>query len=314
VKGLTHFVAGVAVASCFPEAVRAAADGQPLPMLLGGICGLLPDTLDFKFARFAYRHEIEVIPDPLAPDPQMIADAVAHAIHRARATGRPVSIKLSTVRVSAAEWLQYRIVLDPLARRVVARCTGRVTTDRRPVPGGPARPPEAEAALECPVAIDYQAETTVDIFDGPVFRMEPMPDGRVHARFIPWHRAWSHSVVPAALLGLGAGLVWGPAAGWIATLAYVAHILADQLGFLGSNWLAPFTRARTAGFHLAHSDDAFLNLALIWGSALLVFWNLARPTPHAVALVPLLLYGALLPLAALRLLGRFCLRPADRSP
>jgi len=45
----------------------APAPPQSLYFLLGGIFGLLPDTLDFKFYRFFIKHDIEVAPDPLKP-------------------------------------------------------------------------------------------------------------------------------------------------------------------------------------------------------------------------------------------------------
>ena len=82
-KGITHFAVGVATASCFPVAVAAGAAGNPLYFLLGCICGLLPDTLDFKCSRFFYRCDMIVTPDPLRPDPGMIAAAVALAAERA---------------------------------------------------------------------------------------------------------------------------------------------------------------------------------------------------------------------------------------
>ena len=89
-KGIVHFAVGVTVASCFPEVVRAGANGNPLYFILGGIFGILPDTIDFKFCRFFYRHDIEVTPDPNKPDPQVIADAVALAVNRAYETRKPV--------------------------------------------------------------------------------------------------------------------------------------------------------------------------------------------------------------------------------
>lgn len=53
-KGIAHFITGVAIATFFPEVVQQAAGGSLLPML-GGIAGILPDTLDFKFARYLKR-------------------------------------------------------------------------------------------------------------------------------------------------------------------------------------------------------------------------------------------------------------------
>ncbi|MFL7791247.1 MAG: hypothetical protein AB8I69_03830 [Anaerolineae bacterium] len=52
-KGITHFITGVAIATFFPEVVQQAVGGSLLPMP-GGIAGILPDTLDFKFARYLF--------------------------------------------------------------------------------------------------------------------------------------------------------------------------------------------------------------------------------------------------------------------
>ena len=49
-KGLTHFISGIAVATFFPQAVHMATQDQSFILCLGGIFGILPDTLDFKFA------------------------------------------------------------------------------------------------------------------------------------------------------------------------------------------------------------------------------------------------------------------------
>ena len=85
-KGITHFVTGVAIATFFPEVVQQAAGGSLMPML-GGIGGILPDTLDFRFARYLERYDVEI--DPGAePDAQAIvrltcsgAPCVADALH-----------------------------------------------------------------------------------------------------------------------------------------------------------------------------------------------------------------------------------------
>ena len=53
-KSIAHFLTGIAIATLFPEVVHRAAEGSLLPVL-GGIAGVLPDTLDFKFVRYLYR-------------------------------------------------------------------------------------------------------------------------------------------------------------------------------------------------------------------------------------------------------------------
>lgn len=312
VKGLTHFVTGVTWASCFPVAVQAAADGNPLYFLLGGVAGLLPDTLDFKLARYMFRHDVEIIPDPSRPDPQLIATAFARLIHDVRATGKPVSVKLNTARVGAGLWGQYRVTFDETRHAVTVAYTGVVTTGRARIRTDAARETSFSAPLACSVAADYQATTEVDIFDGPTFTMAPLPGGRVGVFFIPWHRQWSHSILFAAALGGLAAWFWGWPAAAVAAGGCGLHIAADQLGFMGTNLFFPFTRRRQTGRRMVHSDNTLANFAVVWVSVLVIYWNLARlaPRPHfAPHLIPLLFYAAFVPLMALKFLGRF-LRPS----
>jgi hypothetical protein len=75
VKGISHFLAGLAAATFVPGVVEGAAQGSYL-IVLGGFFGLLPDTLDFKFARYFEQH-VNIDPDPSNLDPQLIATTVA---------------------------------------------------------------------------------------------------------------------------------------------------------------------------------------------------------------------------------------------
>jgi membrane-bound metal-dependent hydrolase YbcI (DUF457 family) len=306
-KGLTHFVAGVGFASFWPHAVEAATRGNPWYFVLGGAAGLLPDTLDFKLARYFFRHDREIVPDPSHPDPALIATALAGAIHEARASGKAVRVKLNTVRVAAGLWGQYRLTFDETRHRVTVAYNGVVNTGRAPVRDEAHPPSEASVPLECSVLNDYEATTTLDIFEGPTFALEPQPNGRVCIRFIPWHRQWSHSLTLAAGLGLLAGGLAGVQAALIAAGACGLHILADQLGFMGSNLFFPFTKQRRPGRQLIRSDNATANFAVIWFACLLIYWNLARAAPPPVAgpsLINLLLYTGILPLVLARLAGR----------
>lgn len=307
-KGIVHFTVGVAAASCFPAAVAAGADGNPLYFLLGGIFGLLPDTLDFKFTRFFYRVDMTVTPDPRRPDAGMIADAMALAIMRAHATGVPVDIKLNTIQLAADRWQRYTVTLDVPGRAVHVTYGPQVDTGGNPLPDAPApSAPAATTRVDCPLTLDYAAATDVDIFDGPVFRMATDREGRVCPEFIPWHRRWTHSLVVALVLGLAGVVIWGPLAGMIIAAAFAAHVAVDQCGFLGSNLFAPFTKRRSRGLKLAHSGLPFPNFMAVWLSLLLIFWNLAEATTGGIdGLNPLryLLLGAGLPLGCFHLLQR----------
>lgn len=272
-KGFTHYMVGLAAGSFFPQAVQEAASGNPLPMLAGGVFGILPDALDFKAARFFARHEMEIAPDPSAPDMQMIADGMACAITHARKTRKTVRIRLRTIQLGADEWQHYHIRFDPQGR--VHAALGPVcNTGGRPLKE---RNPE-EYGTDVPVrlVIGYEATVTVSILDGPMLACVPLPDGRMKIDFIPWHRAWSHSLVLAGAAGAALTPFAGGLTGAIAALGWATHIAADQLGFLGSALFYPFSRTRLPGLQLTRSGDADGNLAAVWLSALAIFWNLAR--------------------------------------
>jgi len=272
---------------------------------------LLPDTVDFKFYRFFYRHHAEVMPDPLDPDPQLIADAVAAAIAQAAETGRPFRIRLNTVRLGADLWQRYTLRFDLPGKRVEVELGPQVDTGGTPVNPAPSRPALASASLPAPVRLDYLATTDIDIFEGPIFQMTPGKDGCVVPEFIPWHRQWSHSILVGFMFALPAWWLWDLLAGGVVAAAYTAHVALDQLGYMGSSLFWPLTLNRTPGMRLQHSGESFPNFAAVWLSSLLVFWNLAR---HATA--PLahlntpgfILWGAILPLAAMQLVRRWLRR------
>ncbi len=325
-KGLTHLVAGVAATSCFPAAVQAGTDGNPLYFVLGAMFGLIPDTLDFKFVRFFSRYDMAVIPDPNRPDPQMIADAVAYAANKASAAGRPIRIKLNAIRLGADRWLRYTVRFDVPSSRVMVECGPVVGTGGMPVEmracEDDAEPEElpddgpplyATAPLACSISLDYQAVNVVDIFDGPMLRMMPDRHGRVCPEFIPWHRRWSHSFAFGALAAVTVAALFGMLAGLVVFAAVSSHVLLDQLGFMGSSLSFPFKRKRVPGLGLSHSSAPAPNLLTIWLSCVLIFWNLARLSPVADStpnLPRLLLYGAALPLVGFSVVDRL-LRPRE---
>jgi len=324
-KGIAHFITGVAVATCFPEVVRQAAAGSLLPML-GGIAGILPDTLDFRFARYFERYDLEIDPGP-EPDARDIAERMAGAMRRAYESETSQNVMLHTIRLGPDLWRQYTVRFDPgqwngesppqqgydvetrfFPQNLVSgqgtegspsqRGYGEVTvrigpivnTGQVPLPGSePPRATEARVNVGVPLVHTYDEEINVDIFSGPSFRFERQGD-RLHVHFLDWHRRWSHSLTLAAALGLGtAGIaaliesasrpsptqtpLW---AGLVVGLGFAAHVLEDQLGFMGSNLFYPFTRRRTAGLRLFRSGDAVPNFLTVWTAAALILLNLDR--------------------------------------
>lgn len=298
-KGISHFTVGIAAASCFPEAVNTAMTGNPLYFILGGVFGLLPDTIDFKFSRFFYKHDIEVIPDPNKPDPGMIANIVAHAVNTAHATGKHIRIKLNTIPVGPDLWQQYKVTFDTAAHEVIVSygpvmdMNGTPTHDTRNK-----KMPEACAALHCDVKLDYQATTKIDILDGPVFEMIPADKHFVIPRFIPWHRQWSHSLIMGLLTALTGGAIWGPLAALVIFSAYTAHIALDQTGFMGSNICWPFRINRVEGLKVVHSNNASANFTTVWLACIITFWNLYRASTFVLPdlnFIKLLSYTVFMP-------------------
>jgi membrane-bound metal-dependent hydrolase YbcI (DUF457 family) len=301
-KGIAHFTTGVATASCFPVAVQAAMDGNPLYFVLGGVFGLMPDTLDFKFYRFFYRHDLYIDPDPEAPDPQAIAEQLAAALDQAQREGREVRVKLNTIRVGGDLWRQYRVRFDNESQQVEVEFGPVVNTGQVPVPGSePEQPLRGSAKLETRFFYNYDSVTTVDIFDGPSFAFVPeAAAGRVVIEFLPWHRGWSHSLLTGAGFGVLGAMIWGWPAGLIMALAFSAHVLEDQLGHLGSALFWPLYRRRFRGIGRMHASDALPNFLAVWLSMILVFWNSYRVALDPVyyfSLGQLLLFGVVAPLA-----------------
>lgn len=305
-KGVSHFISGVAVASCFPWTVQAALERNPAYFVLGAAFGILPDTIDFKFYRFFYRYHQTITPDPQNPDPQAIADEIAGALAAAVGHRGLFRLKINTLRRSADQWQQFKIRFDPQQQGVEVELGPVVTTGQLPVPGtfpdrGAAK---GWAELAAPIEETYEAVTTVDIFDGPAFGFEHV-DGRVVIHFLPWHRSWTHSLVLGAALAVPVALWLGWRAGIVAFCAYAIHVLEDQLGFMGSNLFAPFTKKRVQGLHWMRSGDALPNFATVWFCCMLIFWNCYRAIPdprYGFGFVRLMLYGFVIPLGVFGLL------------
>ncbi len=291
-KGISHFVTGVALATFFPEIVTRAELGSLLPVL-GGIGGILPDTLDFKFARYFERYDLEIDPGPDV-DPEAVADEIVAAMRRAYEMERSQNIMSHTIRLGPDLWREYAIRFDPEAGEVVVRVGPLVNTGQVPYAGTePEGAIEARRKVGVPLVHTYSSEYKVNIFSGPSFRFEREND-KLYVHFLDWHRRWSHSLTLALVAGLAVGLLlaiffqgstalWG---GIAAGLGFAGHVLEDQTGHMGSNLLWPFTKKRVPGLGLLHSGDAIPNFLTVWTSLALILFNLDRfsASPHLPAL------------------------------
>ncbi len=289
-KGISHFITGIAVGTFFPDAVQAAAAGS-FVLVLGGIGGLLPDALDFKFARFLEEPDIVIDPHPERFEAQNIADEIAAGIARVAATKKKLILKCNTMRLGTDWWQQYSLRFDADKNQVIVKLGPVVNTSQLPLPQSEREYPEGCAQVPVPLLPTYSEFTTVDIFGGPSFALE-WRNERVEIDFLPWHRQFSHSILMAVLFGVICGGLFGTTAGWIGGLAVLAHVLEDQLGYLGSNLFAPFTKVRTTGLKLIHAQDAIPNFFTVGTMAMLILFNLDRFSPQP-SIDPLIYWGVL---------------------
>ncbi len=283
--------------------VESAAQGSYL-ILLGGLFGLLPDTLDFKFARYFDRAE-SIDPDPANLDPQVIADQIAALIDRAAAEHREIRAQLHTIKLGPDRWRQYTVRFDSAHNEIDVRIGPVVNTSQMPTGQNGNLSHSARAAVNAPLNYTYDGDVNVDIFGGPSFAFVPKAGG-VEIQFLPWHRAWSHSFTLAALLGLIIGVVFGSLqAGLVVVAGMAAHIVEDQLGYLGSNLFWPFTTERSGGLRLLHSGDAIPNFLAVWIALQVIFFNLDRFSAasqgRAVMLEPISFFALAIGVPALAL-------------
>jgi membrane-bound metal-dependent hydrolase YbcI (DUF457 family) len=311
-KGIAHFVAGVTVATFFPDIVQGAAQGLTFGPVLGGLAGLLPDTLDFKFVRYLERRDDEIDPAKITtesgqPDPQAIAARIAAAMDLAYQSGKRVKVHLHTLRLGSGLWQQYHLAFDLARNDVVIDLGPVVTTGQVPLVGSALPGPRVgRAPVQVPILHTYEGEITIDILSGPSLAFGKAGDA-VRVTFLPWHRAWTHSLFLAALLGIvglgigaGYGLAMSAAMSAAMAGAVLAHIVTDQMGYMGSNLLFPLTRQRTPGWKWFHSGEAIPNFLVVWMGLALILLNLDRfsAAPH-IRPLPYLLIVLVLPCLSL---------------
>lgn len=287
-KGISHFMTGVAIATLFPDAVHAAANGSFI-LVLGGIGGLLPDTLDFKFARFVEEPDILIEPHADRFDAQKIAEVIAAGVDYVGETHKKQILKCNTIRLGTDWWRQYEIQFDAANGQVNVQGGPIVNTSQMPLPQSQDPTSRGRAKMHTTLLSTYSEYTTVDIFGGPSMSLE-WRNNRVEIDFLPWHRQYSHSLFMALLFGALCWVLFGVTAGLIGFGAVVGHVVEDQLGYLGSNLLWPLTRVRSNGLKWIHAGDAIPNFFTVGTMVYVIVFELDRFASKPI-FDPLLFWG-----------------------
>ncbi len=294
-KGFTHFISGIAVASFFPQAVHMASQEQSFILCLGGIFGIMPDTLDFKFARYFHKSDFEIRPDPANLDARIIAEGVAQAINKAIKEGRG-TVQLHTMQLASNRWRSYTLGFDSASSEVVVEIGPEVDTGQIPFEGTELKDParaSARVKVDCEFFQQFDKKSQIAIMTGPCFEFVKRETGKVEIVFLPWHRTWSHSFTLGLLIALIVGLfTWfmvpeGPnpelysVPRWllyplIILFGSMVHIIEDSTGFMGNNLFYPFTKDRTNGLGLMSAAEAIPNFLFVWTSIIAIMYNLDR--------------------------------------
>jgi len=278
---------GLAWASCWPSALQSASENNPIPILLGALCALLPDTLDFWIAQPFHKPDIHIVSPPEAPAPLMIAEALTQALSKSHKSRLRLDLVCYPMPIGPDQWIPYTLYFDAPRRHISVMVAG-------------ANPCNAVAAA--PVGFITAFPGRIIVCDEPLsLRVEPLPDGRVSFVSMPSDHQWSHSLVIALASGILAAGAWGLTAGIIAGGAYALHILTHHLGYSGTALLWPFKKNCQPGFQwITPRQNPKMDFALLWLALLLLAGNIIRATSPVIdgpSLLQLLLFGGAIPLA-----------------
>lgn len=317
-KGLTHFISGIAAATFIPVVVRMSissrmdVDGaaSSLILVLAGMFGIMPDTLDFKFGQFFSKAEFVVDPDPINPDPQKMADMFAQAVDKAVESRKEVKIQFFPIQLGANRWRQYCLKFEE--KKFYIQINEIVSTSQIPVPQTAPKTNRVGTAvlsrrlkpvsdssdwlnsmirrLRKMIKKEEKIKTvvkpsTIDILSSTMFGLELQSDGEIYFNWLPWHRTWSHSYILGAILAIPIAVIalaMGLSPWWlypaVAFIGFATHITEDMTGHIGGSLLWPFLKPRTEGLELFKASDPSTNFSVIFTSFVLIIWNLDRFT------------------------------------
>jgi len=299
-KGLTHFMTGVALSSFLTPAVTMAASTRlgegtgaesSFILLLGGLYGIMPDTMDFKMGQFFAAAEVEVDCDPSNPDPKKMARQIGEAMDQVAETGEYRKVQLYPMQLASNLWRQYMIKFDGETNEVIVVMNEIVSTSQVPYPG--TEPKENRVGrykLKGKLLETHGRPSMVDIMSGPQFGFRKEGE-HVVVEFLPWHRTWSHSYVLGAMLALipliiayMAGLHHWYLYGLAAFLGFAGHLTEDLTGHMGGSLIWPIKAKRYDGFCMFRASNPHANFSVDFASVVIILHNLDRITTQVIEL------------------------------
>lgn len=296
-KGLTHFMSGVALASFFTPAVlmagktgSSATAAASFILTLGGLYGIMPDTLDFKMGQFFSEPDVEIDCDPENPDPQKMAEQLGKAIDECWESGKEMKVQFYPMRLASNVWRQYVIKFDGNTNEVFIILNEAVSTSQIPFMGTVPENRVGRYKLKANLLETHGRPSVVDILSGPQFGFKKKGE-HLLIEFLPWHRTWSHSYVlgailtiPVLLLALFMQFPYPWLYPLIAFLGFSIHLTEDLTGHMGGSLIWPIKKERCDGAGWFRASNPHMNFLIDYSCTAIIIYNLWRITPPAYKL------------------------------
>lgn len=223
-----------------------------------------------------------------APHPQYIANLIAKAIDTAYETNKLVTVKIYNIRMKGDVYRRFLVQYDSDNRVIRVYMGPLVSTGGLPFENTdtPQYRRVGEAKTKYPFRKIYPRPTVIDAFSGPeigFIKNKTSSGDVVEEVFIPWHRGFSHSFTSGFLLAIPLMLILlliNYQHYFELTIAcmlgYWMHVIEDQLGYMGSVLIPPFTKKRIPGLMLGPRIYGLMNFATSLLMIGLIIWNINR--------------------------------------
>ena len=188
----------------------------PAALIVGAVVGVLPDAIDEWFRQLFRQPDIIVSPDPLDPQPEVVATGLRAALARVRDTRRACVVRLQPIPAQGNGFTSYRLDWDPRRRFVVA-----LSTNGKPAVVEPGEPTDATVSSLIPLH-----SLPLEVSDAPVDLQLTLRNRRVECRDLASVTGIGHSLATAIPVVAPAGFIDGRL-GIAAAVAWIVHLLLE---------------------------------------------------------------------------------------
>lgn len=189
---------------------------EPAALILGAAAGVLPDAID-GWMRWVFRQpDIVVAPDPLQPQPEVIASGLRAALARVRGAGRTCVVRLLPIPGNRTGHVPYRLDWDPHRRFVAV-----LPSSGKPVAVEPDEPNDTTPSALIPLH-----PIPLEIADAPVDLQLTPRKRRVECRDLASVADCGHSLAAGLPLVAIAGCI-GLRVGVATAAAWIVHLLLE---------------------------------------------------------------------------------------